>query len=1161
MARVRYQVLGPVEVLDVNAGGGPVQLGGPKQRALLGLLLAAGGRVVSIPRLVDELWGDDPPPKVLTSVQVYVANLRRALEPDRPARAPARILITRPPGYALAADSVDSAEFERLVSAAHGALATDPAHARALLQTAAGLWRGEPYADVAAVAPGLTAEAARLTELWLLATEDRFRAELALGVHARLVGEIEQLVAAHPLRETAWGLLSVALYRSQRQGDALDALRRAKEVLADELGVDPGPELRRLEAAMLRHEPSLDPIPAPGEAPAYGAAVVVRPPAAEAGLVGRDEWLARLTGHLVDASAGRGTAVLVTGEPGIGKTGLARALSATAAAMGMRTGWGRCEEAAGAPALWPWSEALRPLLDTAGAPARVPALAALLPDRDGPADAATATDADTTAFRLAEATAALLRDAGPTLLVLDDLHWADGDTLRLVRRLGAMLAGLPVVLLLTSRDAEADRTPELAEALADLARADLVRVGLRGLDQAGVRAYVRLRCGVDILDEVAAALRERTNGNPFFVGELVRLLADERRLTEPGAAAALRVPDGVRDVVRRRISQLPDDVEPLLSMAAACGPTFDVDLVEAASGLTTDSAMTATEAALLAGLIVEEGAGHRFTHALVREAVYARLSPSRRRQLHAALAGVIEERSGRVREARFAELAHHYGRAGAEHARAAWTYASRASAVAARQPAPAEAARLQEAALSAVSRDRTATAADLYDVLIGLALARKRAGYERQAWEATREAAEVALAGGDVVAAARAAVTTAADAIWSWREYQVVDFAGVALFERLLRELPPGYEVTRARLLAALAAEIYYGTDTADRAVALSTEAEALARTHGSRADLARVLELRHVAYERPQLLTERLSVARELVGLAESADDPAAVARALVFRGRDQIEQGDIGAGLRDYRHARELAEMHALVPALVALTWADAIVAIARGRFTEAEQAIARAHDFHSGTTLAGTTTVPITLTVTLNLARGTLPAIEPLLAETAAVTGLALLRDWHALALLRSGRTEQARSVLGPWRQQPEVPMDYMWLTHLAIRAELWSALEAPDAVRDLFTYLAPYADRLVIGGTGVTFGGFAGHHVGLLARACGDLDGAADHLSAALRRNEEAGLRPFAAASARELATTLRQRDRPGDQEKAAALTARAAALAGSNSAADPPHLRS
>jgi DNA-binding SARP family transcriptional activator len=1160
-------VLGPVEVLD--ADGGLVQLGGQKQRALLGLLLASAGRVVPVHRLVDELWGEDPPPKVLVSVQSYVANLRRVLEPNRTARAAASLLVTNPPGYSLATGRLDSVEFEKLADAGREALATDPRRAQELLRSATALWRGEPYADLTAAAPALAAEAARLTELWLLAGEDRFRAGLELGGHEQLAGEIEQVVGAHPLRESAWGLLAVALYRSQRQGAALDALRRAKRVLADELGVDPGPELRRLEQAILNHDPALD-HPGPtrrGPTPhsrtrvswttrsrmavrvtgdgdvgdarrAVDGLPVSSPRAVETELIGRDEQLARLTGQLVDAVAGRGSVVLLTGEPGIGKTGLALALTATAAAMGLNTGWGRCEEAAGAPAMWPWSQALATLTDSAGTTTRWPALAALISGPDYVAQTS-ALDANTAAFRLAEAIAALLREAGPTLLVLDDLHRADADTLRLVRRLGPMLVGLPVLLVLTSRDADADITPELTEVLAALSRAGLVRLGLRGLDEVGIRAYAKLRHDVEIPAAVAAALAQRTNGNPFFVGELISLLAEQRRLTEPGAAA-LQVPDGVRDVVRQRIAQLPDDVERLLAAAAAYGTRFDADLVEAASGLTTDAAMTAREAALLAGLMVAEGHEHRFTHALVREAVYVRLAPGRRCQLHAAIADLLERRSGEVR---LAELAHHHGLAGPEHARTAWSYAVRASDLAARQPAPAEAARLQDLALASLSRDSTASTTDRYDVLVGLALARKRAGHERQAWAAAQEAAQVALATGDLVAAARAALAITADAIWSWREYDVVDFAGVALIERLLRELPGGHEVIRARLLATLAAEIYYSPDVADRAVALSIEAESLARMHGSPEDLARILELRHVAYERPRLLDERLAAAQELLQLAEAAEDPVAVARALVFRGRDQIEYGELAAGLRDYQRARALAEAHSLAPVLVALVWADAVVAVGRGRFDEAGRAIAAAYEFHSGTTLPGAAVVPTALAATLGLARGGLAAIEPMLAEAAAASGMTLLSDWHALALVRAGRFEEARTALGPWRQQPEVPPDYMWSTHLAIRAELWSALASQEAARELRAQLAPYENRLAIGGTGITTAGFLGHHVGLLLRTEGDLDGAVRSLEGALRRNESAGLWPFAAASGRELAATLRQRNRPGDREAAATVAAR------------------
>ncbi|WP_328526432.1 BTAD domain-containing putative transcriptional regulator [Kribbella sp. NBC_00359] len=1127
---MRFRVLGPVEVLD--ADGGLVQLGGQKQRALLGLLLASGGRVVSVSRIIDELWAEDPPEKVLVSVQSYVANLRRALEPDRAARSAAKLLVTQPPGYSLAAASVDAVEFEQLVTAAHDVLPTDPGRARELFGTAAELWRGEPYADLSAAVPGLAAEAVRLGELWLLATENRLRADFALGGHERLIGEIERLVELHPLRETAWGLLALAFYRSQRQGEALDALRRARRVLADELGADPGPELRRLEQAILDHDPSLEAAPLVPAGSIGGSVDGLRAPAA-AGLVGRDGHLNGLTEHLVNASAGRGVAILVTGEPGIGKTALARALTATAAAMGLKTGWGRCDGAEGAPALWPFSQALAELLDHDSASAA--ALAALTPGNGGSGP----TDADTAAFHLAEGVVALLRSAGPILLVLDDLHRADGDTLRLVQRLGATLSGLPVVLLLTSRDADADLTPELGSVLADLARAGLVRIGLHGLDEAEVRAFAKLHHDADIPVEVAGALMERTNGNPFFVGELIRLLAEQRRLTDPAAAGTLEVPDGVRDVVRQRISQLPAEVEPLLSAAAVSGVTFDGDLAEAVSGLPADDAVTATEAALLAGLIVADGNEYRFTHALVREAVYARVPLGRRRQLHGALAVLLEQRFG---GARLAEIAHHHAQAGPDHARAAWTSAVRAAAVAARQPAPAEAARLQVLAHASVLRDSTATGTDRYDVLAGLARAQKRAGQERQAGEAARAAAETALDDGDALAAAKALVDIAADGVWSWREYQVVDSQGVALIERLLSEIPPGADVIRARLLAALAGEIYYDPDAGRRSVELSAEAERLVRgrTGDGQDELARVLELRHLAYERPQLLTERLAAAGELVDLAESADDPIALARALVFRGRDQMEQGDLAAGLRDYQRARVLARTHAHAPVLVALDWADAVIAIARGRFAEAEDVMAAANRFHALTTVAGGAEVPMAVTATLHLVRGSLPVIEPMLAGAAAATGLPLLHDWHALALVQAGRAEQARSELGPWQLQPDIPADYLCLTHLAIRAELWSRLASQDAAADLLHQLTPYADRLVIGGTGITVTGFAGHQVGLLARTCGDLDQAIEHLTTALDRHQQAGLRPFAAASARELAVTLRQRGRPDDHLRAASL---------------------
>jgi DNA-binding SARP family transcriptional activator len=1093
---------------------------------LLALLIAARGGVVSVAQLVDEVWGSDSPPKVLSSVQSYVANLRRALEPDRPARAPAQILLTRPPGYALAvdADDIDAARFQRLAAEARRWLDSDPRRARDHLAVADALWRGGAYADVAAAAPSLAAEAARLEELRLAAADDRYRAELALGGHATLIGELEQQVAAHPLREQTWGLLATALYRSQRQGDALAALRRARRTLADELGIDPSVELRRLESAILAQEPSLTLQPAAvtiGSTPAVVATPADDTPAddtpaddtpaddtpadVQLRLVGRDDWLSRLTGCLVDAAAGRGRLVLITGEPGIGKTGLARALSITAEAMGVATGWGSCEEPGGAPPLWPWTQAL-------GAPVVV---------RDGDASV------DGVAFRSADAVEAMVRVRGPSLLVIDDLHWADEDSLFLLRRLAPRLAALPVALVVSSRDAETDWAPLVGDVLADLARADPVRVRLTGLDEAEVAAFIRLRQRAEVPSEVAGEVWRRSGGNPFFVGEIVQLLAEQQRLGDPAAAAELEVPDGVRDVVRRRVAQLPDDVEPLLAIAAAAGRAFDLDLVEAAGDLGAERCMIALEAALLSGLITSDDLhDYRFTHALVREAIYDRLPLHRRQSLHARLADAI----GRYAGGDDAEVARHCTLAGVAFAGRAWRAALRAGTQAAAASAPADAARLHEIAVAAINRDREATPSDRYRVLVSAAVSRKRAGHEPEAWQAACEAAELALSMGDVAAAAEAAVVTTADSIWSSRSYQAVDTAGIALYERLIRELPEGNAVLRARLLAALAVELYYAPDGAARAIALAREAAELVRLAGGAADLARVLELLHVAFERPHLLAERLAAAGELVKLADASGDPAASARALVFRGRDRIEGGQLQGGLRDYARARRLAQAHQVVPVLVALAWADAIMLIATGRFSDAEQGIVLAAELHRSTTLPGATEVPVVATASLHLARGTLASVAPMLGAVARTSGLPLLTEWHALALLHAGEIDEARAVLGPWPLQPEVPMDYMWLIHMAIRAELWAALAPPELARQLGEQLAPYVDRIAFGGTGIAFAGCIAHYAGLLARAGGDLDSAVDHLQRAAQLAAANGFAPFEVRSRTELASLARSRPR-------------------------------
>ena len=255
---MEFRILGPLEVLDDS--GCALALGGPKQRALLAVLLLDAGAVVSADRLIEELWGEDPPGSARGVLQVYVANLRKLLEPGRTTGAAPTVLRTQPPGYRLdpGAHRFDLVTFRRLAATGTArAEAGDPHGAAEALTEALALWRGPVLSDLAV---GLDTQGtlAQLEEQRLAALEQRVEVELALGRHRDLVGELEALVAAHPLREQLWSLLIVALYRCQRQAEALDAYRKARHTLAEELGIDPGRPLQELERAVLAQDPALD---------------------------------------------------------------------------------------------------------------------------------------------------------------------------------------------------------------------------------------------------------------------------------------------------------------------------------------------------------------------------------------------------------------------------------------------------------------------------------------------------------------------------------------------------------------------------------------------------------------------------------------------------------------------------------------------------------------------------------------------------------------------------------------------------------------------------------------------------------------------------------------------------------------------------------------
>jgi DNA-binding SARP family transcriptional activator/class 3 adenylate cyclase/ABC-type glycerol-3-phosphate transport system substrate-binding protein len=244
---LEFRLLGPLEVTD---GGRVVTLGGPRQRLVLAHLLLAANRIVTMEELIERVWDEEPPHAARNTIQSYVSHLRAALGPDR--------IEGRTPGYVLQAepDELDVLRFEQLLRRSRRQLATEPREAAATIDEALELWRGSPLSDLAD-APSLVGEIARLEELRTNAVEDLFAARLAVGDHAEVLPDLERLVAEHPLRERFWNHLVLARYRSGRQADALEGYRRAQEILAEELGIDPSPELQDLHRRILRQDPTL----------------------------------------------------------------------------------------------------------------------------------------------------------------------------------------------------------------------------------------------------------------------------------------------------------------------------------------------------------------------------------------------------------------------------------------------------------------------------------------------------------------------------------------------------------------------------------------------------------------------------------------------------------------------------------------------------------------------------------------------------------------------------------------------------------------------------------------------------------------------------------------------------------------------------------------
>ncbi|MBM2623650.1 AAA family ATPase [Actinoplanes sp. LDG1-06] len=774
VAFVEFQVLGPIEAM---VSGRPANLGTPKQRALLALLVSRIGQPVDVDLILQTLWGGNPPPSAMTSLQAYVANLRRALEPERMPRTPAAVLRTCPGGYLLDGRvvGVDARRFGEHASAGWRERDRGEPH-RALeeFDAALALWRGQAFAEVAGLAH-VVPEVERLTELRLSVVEARCATLLDLGAHEVAVPDLEALIRAHPLREYGAELLSRTLHRTGRHSDALAVLQTIERRLADEVGIDPGPALVSLRNELLEQRP--DP-------------VRLLPDADTETFVGREPSLQRLAAAAAAATTGQGRVMTVSGEPGIGKTSLLRHFAVGA---GLPVLWGTCPEHVAVPALWPWERILHAAVAAVPQHPVPPAIAELVGEENRPLVA-------TDTLPRFEAIVRYLLDVSrvtPLVVVFDHLHRADPDSLRLLAHLAESVRAGRLLLIVSYRPGEAGG---LAEVLPALARAGSTHLELGGLDTAEAEALTSAVLGRPVSRRTVDGLWSRTEGNPFFLREMIEHRSDE-------------VPVRVRDVVLRRVARLPAGSAELLSVAATAGRQFDIAVIAEAAAVDIEVALEAMDAAVAAGLVVEDDrrlGWFRFTHPTISEVLYETTGRLRRVRRHLRI-GAAAARAWADDPDLAAETAHHWLSAAELDpgvAARAVAHAETAAGIAAANLAFDDAAELWQRAMAAADLAGSGEC-DRYPLLMGLGTALCRAGNHYDGLPNLVEAVQEALAAygtgtdRDASRLVRAAVAAVGELHRQPVGSGVVDRQLVDVFERALSRL--GDPVPRSLLRSCLA--------------------------------------------------------------------------------------------------------------------------------------------------------------------------------------------------------------------------------------------------------------------------------------------------------------------------------------------------------------------
>jgi tetratricopeptide (TPR) repeat protein len=884
--------------------------------------------------------------------------------------------------------------------------------------------------------------------------------------------------------------------------------------------------------------------------------------------VGRTAELGELRAGLDQALSGRGRVFLLAGEPGIGKSELADRLGIEATTRGAEVLWGRSWEGEGAPPYWPWAQIIRAHIgEREGAAleslfgAATPLLAQLVPElRDQRPDLAAPPplDAEQARFRLFDAITTVLKRAAETrllLLILDDLQWADTPSLLLLRFIAREMGASRLLILATYRDVEVSRGHPLAEILPALRQERTVaRMLVRGLPEADVRAMLEALRREQVPEALARAITRETEGNPFFVQELVRHLVDEGLLgrdaapgMSPSRLTDLRLPESVRDVIGRRLGRLSAACTQCLTAAAVVGRESGLDALERIAELDAERLLEVLEEAVAARVVEEvpQAIGrYRFAHTLIRETLYEELRTLERLRRHHRVGEVLEALYARNPGPHLAELAHHFLEAlpGGDVAKAV-AYAAQAGDRANAQLAYEDAALHYERALQALELAEPRDERPRCELLLKLGEARWSTGGIDVVMESLREAAGIAERLGDPELFARAALDLSGPG-GSILALMVEE--SPLLLERALAGLDDRDSALRAQVMGRLAC---VGTFSGDRrgTASLARAAIDMARRVGDRGALAYVLNATPFAAWGPDNLEERLALADELIRLAAELGDVRLAAEGHSWKAHHYLELGDIAALDRETELQERVAETsrQAYVRGLAAARRGTR--AFLEGRFEEAEKHIAASEPFFPFHFFAATGGG------VANILREQQGRAEELLPHATSFAARHPRTLWRVVAAgyqVTLKRAEEARRELEGLAANDvaDVPCDMMWLYTMSRLSDVVSFVGDVPRAALLYDLLRPYADRCAVAGGTLVCRGAITRSLGILATVLSRYDEAERHFEQALEVNARIRARVWVAHTQHDYARMLVGRDGPGDRERAGALAGQALATA-------------